>query len=114
LEVSIRSMSLVDSVIPPGAALENGNNDRLLLRAVKESGGLAIAVDNGEGCAVDSIQSANVFILGASNARDIPLKMHRLKGPGGDHDVQKRLFLNGFDARVVLLKKDRLKATLRF
>ncbi|MGH9685614.1 MAG: HAD family hydrolase [Candidatus Acidiferrales bacterium] len=30
------------------AAFGNGNNDRLLLKAVKEGGGLAIAVDNGE------------------------------------------------------------------
>ena len=29
------------------AAFGNGNNDRLLLQAVKESGGLAVAVDNG-------------------------------------------------------------------
>ena len=56
----------------------------MLLRAVKESGGLAIAVNKGEGCAVDSIQSAIVFILGASNALNL------------------------------LLKKDRVKATLRF
>jgi soluble P-type ATPase len=52
-------------------ALGNGNNDRLLLKAVKEGGGLSIAVDNGEGCAVDSIQSANVFIHGASKALDL-------------------------------------------
>ena len=35
------------------AAAGNGNNDRLLLKTVKEAGGLAIAVDNGEGCAID-------------------------------------------------------------
>jgi soluble P-type ATPase len=33
------------------AAFGNGNNDRLLLKTVKEGGGLAISVDNGEGCA---------------------------------------------------------------
>jgi soluble P-type ATPase len=65
-------------------ALGNGNNDRLLLKTVKEGGGLAIAVENGEGCAVDSIQSANLLITGASNALGL------------------------------LLEKDRLKATLRF
>ena len=60
-------------------ALGNGNNDRLLLKAVKEGRGLAIAVDNGEGCATDSIQSANVFISGACNALDLLLKTDRLK-----------------------------------
>ena len=60
-------------------ALGNGNNDRLLLKAVKEGGGLAIAVDNGEGCAADSIQNANVFISGACNALDLLLKTDRLK-----------------------------------
>jgi soluble P-type ATPase len=37
------------------AAFGNGNNDRLMLKAVKEGGGLAIAVDNGEGCAIDGV-----------------------------------------------------------
>jgi len=36
------------------AVLGNGNNDRLLLEAVKTAGGLCIAVDNGEGCSVDA------------------------------------------------------------
>ena len=50
------------------AALGNGNNDRLLLRVVAEAGGLAIAVDNGEGCALDALLRAHIFIFGASNA----------------------------------------------
>jgi len=60
-------------------ALGNGNNDRLLLKKVKESGGLAIAIENGEGCAIDAIQNANVFISGASNALNLLLRTDRLK-----------------------------------
>ncbi len=61
------------------AAFGNGNNDRLLLRSVKEGGGLAVAVDNGEGCAVESLQNANVFVTGAENALDLLLETARLK-----------------------------------
>ena len=50
------------------AALGNGNNDRLMLKAVKEAGGLAVAVDNGEGCAIDALQNANILIHGAVDA----------------------------------------------
>ncbi|MGC1770021.1 MAG: hypothetical protein WA785_17065, partial [Candidatus Acidiferrales bacterium] len=32
------------------AAFGNGNNDTLLLKAVSKAKGLAVAVDNGEGC----------------------------------------------------------------
>ena len=56
------------------AAFGNGNNDRLLLDAVKNAGGLAIAVDNGEGCALDAILHANIFIVGAVNALNLLLK----------------------------------------
>ena len=55
------------------AAFGNGNNDRLLLETVKEAGGLAIAVDNGEGCAIDALTRANLFIVGAANALDLLL-----------------------------------------
>jgi soluble P-type ATPase len=51
----------------------NGNNDRLLLKAVKQSGGLAVAVENGEGCAIDALMNAHVFIVGAENALDLLL-----------------------------------------
>jgi soluble P-type ATPase len=61
------------------AACGNGNNDRLMLKAVKEGGGLAIAVDNGEGCAVDAILNANLFVTGAANALDLLLDPVRLK-----------------------------------
>jgi soluble P-type ATPase len=50
------------------AVLGNGNNDRLLLKAAKERGGIAIAVDNGEGCATDALVNSNLFIVGAANA----------------------------------------------
>jgi soluble P-type ATPase len=56
------------------AVLGNGNNDRLLLKAAKESGGLAIAVDNGEGCATDAILNSHLFIAGAANALDLLLE----------------------------------------
>lgn len=55
------------------AALGNGNNDRLLLQAVRMGGGIAIAVDNGEGCAVDALRRANIFVIGAANALDLLL-----------------------------------------
>jgi soluble P-type ATPase len=55
------------------AAFGNGNNDRLLLQAVKAGGGIAVAVDNGEGCALDALLRANIFIVGAANALDLLL-----------------------------------------
>ena len=53
------------------ASLGNGANDRLLLKSVKQAGGLAVAVDNGEGCAIDTLMTAHVFIVGAANALDL-------------------------------------------
>ena len=61
------------------AAAGNGNNDRLLLKTVKEAGGLAMAVDNGEGCAIETIRNANLFIASAGNALDLLLEPKRLK-----------------------------------
>ena len=61
------------------AAFGNGNNDRLMLKAVKEGGGLAIAVDNGEGCAMDAMRNADLFVAGAANAIDLLLDPLRLK-----------------------------------
>jgi soluble P-type ATPase len=52
------------------AAFGNGNNDVLLLKSVKEAGALAVAVDNGEGCSVEAMQNANIFIVGIVNALD--------------------------------------------
>jgi soluble P-type ATPase len=56
------------------AAFGNGNNDRLLLKTVKEGGGLAISVDNGEGCAVEALVNAHIFIVGAANAFNLLLE----------------------------------------
>ena len=61
------------------AAFGNGNNDRLMLKTVKEGGGLAIAVDNGEGCALDAMRNADLFVVGAANAIDLLLDPVRLK-----------------------------------
>ena len=61
------------------AAFGNGNNDRLMLKAVKEGGGLAVAVDNGEGCAMDAMLNAHLFVVGAANALDLLLDPLRLK-----------------------------------
>jgi soluble P-type ATPase len=61
------------------AAFGNGNNDRLLLKSVRDAGGLAIAVDNGEGCAIDTIVAANIFVHGSENALDLLLDGNRCK-----------------------------------
>jgi soluble P-type ATPase len=50
------------------AAIGNGRNDRLMLQIVKKAGGLAIAVDNGEGCATEAFVNADLFINGAVDA----------------------------------------------
>jgi soluble P-type ATPase len=60
-------------------AFGNGANDRLLLKTVKEAGSLAIAVDNGEGCGIETILNASLFITGAENALDLLLEPDRLK-----------------------------------
>ena len=39
-----------------------------LFDGVKENGGLCIAVDNGEGCAIDAILHAHLFVHDASKA----------------------------------------------
>jgi soluble P-type ATPase len=61
------------------ASFGNGNNDRLHLKVVKEAGGLAVAVDNGEGCALDAILNANLFVTGAVNALDLLLEPTRVR-----------------------------------
>lgn len=55
------------------AAFGNGNNDRLLLKTVKQAGGLAVAVDNGEGCAIDALLNSHLYIVGAVNALNLLL-----------------------------------------
>lgn len=61
------------------AAFGNGNNDVLLLKTVNQAGGLAIAVDNGEGCSVQAIQNASLFIVNIVNAFDLLLGPTRCK-----------------------------------
>lgn len=61
------------------AAFGNGNNDRLLLKTVKEGGGLAIAVDNGEGCAIDALLNANLFIVSVVNGLNLLLEPRSCK-----------------------------------
>ena len=60
-------------------AFGNGRNDRLLLQTVKEAGGLAVAVDNGEGCALEAILNSDLVIFGAENALDLVLDLTRTK-----------------------------------
>ncbi|HTR57598.1 MAG TPA: ATPase P [Casimicrobiaceae bacterium] len=61
------------------AAFGNGNNDRRMLRAVKSGGGLAISVDNGEGCSLEAMLGAHLHIVGAKSALDLLLEPTRCK-----------------------------------
>lgn len=60
-------------------ALGNGRNDRVLLQAVREAGGLAIAVDAGEGCAFETLRQAHLLIRGPAEALDLLCDVRRLK-----------------------------------
>jgi soluble P-type ATPase len=62
------------------AVFGNGRNDRLWLAAARDAGGLAIAVDVGEGCAVEAITSANIFVADIRNALDLLLDPKRVIG----------------------------------
>ena len=55
------------------AAFGNGNNDRLLLQAVKTVGGLSIVVDNGEGCSVDALFNSHLLVRSSTEALDLLL-----------------------------------------
>jgi len=61
------------------AVFGNGRNDRLWLEEVKNNRGLAIAVDVGEGCAMEAMINAHIFISGICNAMDLLLDLARLK-----------------------------------
>jgi len=50
-----------------------------MLEAAKKAGGLAVAVDNGEGVAYDAMVNANLFIHGSPNALELLLDLNRLK-----------------------------------
>jgi soluble P-type ATPase len=56
------------------AAFGNGNIDRLMLKTVRDAGGLAVAVDNGEGCAAAAARNANVIVNGSEHALDLLLE----------------------------------------
>lgn len=60
-------------------AMGNGNNDRLMLGSVAKVDGIAVAVDNGEGCAVAALSAAQLHIHGAANALDLLIDPRRLK-----------------------------------
>jgi len=61
------------------AAFGNGRNDRRMLEAVRSGRGLAVAVDNGEGCAREAFDSSEVFVAAAENALDLLLDKDRCK-----------------------------------
>jgi soluble P-type ATPase len=60
--------------------LGNGRNDRLWLKEVRDGGGLAIAVDAGEGCAIEAMTNAHIFVVGIISALDLLLDEKRLVG----------------------------------
>ena len=61
------------------AVFGNGNNDRLLLEATREAGGISVAVDNGEGCATQALLQSNIFVTGTVNALDLLLDARACK-----------------------------------
>lgn len=61
------------------AAFGNGTIDRLILKTVRDAGGLAVAVDNGEGCALDAVRNANLLIHGSEQALDLLLEPNSCK-----------------------------------
>lgn len=56
-------------------AFGNGNNDRRMLRAAK----VGIAVCLNEGCSIDALKSADIFVLSPIDALDLLLSPKRLK-----------------------------------
>ena len=72
----IKKKGLVPSKV---AAFGNGNNDALLLETVRKADGLAIAVDNGEGCSVQAIHNTHLFIVNIVNTLDLLLEPTRCK-----------------------------------
>ena len=76
LGVDRQKLDFVTSLDPRAiAAFANGNNDRVMLKSVKEAGGLAAAVDNGEGCAVQTLLNASLFITDIESALDLLLDL---------------------------------------
>lgn len=56
-------------------AFGNGNNDRRMLKSAR----VGIAVSLGEGCAVDALMSANIFVTSAKDGLDLLLNPKRCK-----------------------------------
>jgi soluble P-type ATPase len=56
-------------------ALGNGNNDRRMLKAAR----LGIAVINSEGCSIQAMAAADIFVLCAQDGLDLLLNPERLK-----------------------------------
>jgi soluble P-type ATPase len=56
-------------------AFGNGNNDRLMLKTAK----IGVAVCLSEGCAVDAVVSANIFVASTADALDLLLNPNRMK-----------------------------------
>jgi len=56
-------------------AFGNGSNDRRLLKAAR----IGIAVSLGEGCAVDAMMSADIFVTSAKDGLDLLLNPKRCK-----------------------------------
>ncbi|MGB9715230.1 MAG: HAD family hydrolase [Thermodesulfovibrionales bacterium] len=56
-------------------AFGNGNNDRRMLKTAR----LGIAVSLGEGCALDALMSADIFVTSAKDGLDLLLNPKRCK-----------------------------------
>ncbi|MEW6676038.1 MAG: HAD hydrolase family protein [Nitrospirota bacterium] len=56
-------------------AFGNGNNDRRMLKAAR----LGIAVSQEEGCAVDAIMAADIYVTSARDGLDLLLNLKRCK-----------------------------------
>jgi len=56
-------------------AFGNGNNDRKMLRTAR----VGIAVSQGEGCAVEAIMAANIYVTNANVGLDLLLHPKRCK-----------------------------------
>ncbi len=56
-------------------AFGNGSNDRRMLKAAR----IGIAVSLGEGCAVDAMMSADIFVTSAKDGLDLLLNPKRCK-----------------------------------
>ncbi|MEF9425878.1 MAG: HAD hydrolase family protein [Candidatus Mariimomonas ferrooxydans] len=56
-------------------AFGNGNNDRKMLRTAR----LGIAVSEGEGCSVDALMAADIYVTSIKAAFDLLLELNRCK-----------------------------------